>query len=394
MSNGEAPYSPGQQLPDFMASAGHSMQQAGLSAAIQRRPLVLIVNPGGLRERGGMGRMVRYLVESWRLRPDAPRAYVLDSRGLGSVLLSPFFLLRTFVSIARYRVTDSVALVHVNMAENMSLLRKGLCVLWAKALGLRVVLHLHAGLFNEFYEKLPAPGRAFARLVFRSADRTIVLGEIWRRKLVEALRIAPSRIGVVYNGVPIALPHQPAAPGTPCRLLYTGKLRDEKGLVELFTALGQPAFGTLSWTLTLVGEGERKRFEDLAKTTGIAARVRFAGWLERDRLEHEMAHADIFVLPSHYEGMPLGVLEALSAGLAVVATAVGALPEVLREGQTALLVPPRDETALAAALMRVITDAPLRQELARAGHALYEDRFTVARFAAAIEGEYAAALAR
>jgi glycosyltransferase involved in cell wall biosynthesis len=358
-------------------------------AADAHRPLVLIINPAGLRERGGMGRMVRYLVEAWRERDSAPRVEVVDSRGRGSVLFAPFFLARALAIILLRCATDKVALLHVNMAENTSVLRKGAVIFAAKLLKVPVLLHLHAGLFADFYRKLPLPARLFTRWVFRAADRTIVLGEIWRRMLSDELGIDPRRIAVVHNGVPEAPSRAPVTSDAPCRILYVGKLRPEKGLSELMQALSGARLKSARWTLTLVGDGEGNRFKRIAASHGLSGRVRFTGWLEPDAVRRHLASADVFVLPSHYEGLPLGLLEALSAGLAIVTTRVGALPEILRDDESALLVPPADAASLADALERVITDESLRLRLAAASRALYEAKFTIGHFTAAIERQYA-----
>lgn len=350
---------------------------------------MLIINPGGMRERGGMGGTVRYLIEAWAKRPDAPRAVVFDSRGLGSVFFAPFYLAWSLARVIFRCATDDVALLHVNMAENTSVLRKGIVVLAGKLMRVPVLLHLHAGSFIDFYRGLRDPARVFTRWVFRAADRTVVVGEIWRHMLSEELGIDPRRIAVVYNGVPAAAPRLPIPPDAPCRLLFVGKLRREKGLLELFQALSCARLKGLAWTLTLVGDGARREYQERAQALGLGERVQFTGWLEPDAVHRVLAAADVYVLPSHYEGLPLGLLEALAAGLAVLTTRVGALPEILRDGESALLVPHADAAALEEALFRLVTDADLRARLSSAAHALYEAHFTVAHFTAAIELQYA-----
>jgi glycosyltransferase involved in cell wall biosynthesis len=275
------------------------------------------------------------------------------------------------------------------MAENTSVLRKGMVVFAGKLLRVPVLLHLHAGLFIDFYRALPLPARLFTRRVFRAADHVIVLGEIWKRMLSDELGIDPARIAVVYNGVP-PMPVRPRrAPNGVCRILYVGKLRSEKGLVELLEALSSARLKDAAWTLTLVGSGDRSRFESLAKARGLADRVSFTGWLEAEAVKRALGAADVFVLPSHYEGLPFGILEALSAGLAIVTTRVGALPEILRDGESALLVPRADTAALEEALFRVVMDEGLRTRLSAGALALYEAQFTIAHFTAAIEAQYA-----
>lgn len=344
---------------------------------------VLIVNPAGLRERGGMGGMLRYLVANAGNIPGAPRLRVLDSRGTGSVFWSPFFLLRVAVTLIRLARRDRVRLLHVNMAERMSVVRKGFLVWLGRRLGVPVLLHLHAGLFITFYEGLPPRLQRGVRWVFEASDHVIVLGQIWKTYLVDRLGLDPAKISVVYNGV-AAIPDRPPRrpqPGAPTRLIYVGRLTAEKGLAELLRVLARPDLVARDWTLTFVGSGEQARFEAMAETLGLGRRVRFTGWLGPEGVRAELAAADIFVLPSHYEGMPLCILEALSAGLPVISTAVGALPEVLSDGETALLVPPHDEDALAAALNRLMSVPTLRAQLGAAGAALHAQRFSVEPFA-------------
>jgi glycosyltransferase involved in cell wall biosynthesis len=357
-------------------------------ARTARRMRVLIVNPEGLAERGGMGRMVRYLVEAVRTRADGPEVEVLDSRGGPSPWFMPFYLARTLVEIVRARLKKDVRLVHVNMAENTSVLRKGAVVLFCRALGVPVMLHLHAGLFIPFYERLPRLGQDWLKLVFRAANQTVVLGELWRRYLIGTLGVPGGKIAVVPNGVARLKPRRRSGSNEPCRLIYVGKLRSEKGLNELIEALAQPDIAALPWSLTLVGDGDRAGFVAAVAQSGLSERVRFEGWLEPQAVAERLARSDVYVLPSHHEGMPLAMLEAMSAGLAVVTTAVGAIPEILTDGKTALLVPPKNLQALHDALYRVITDWALRESLGAAGEQLYDERFTLERFTDAILALY------
>jgi glycosyltransferase involved in cell wall biosynthesis len=133
-----------------------------------------------------------------------------------------------------------------------------------------------------------------------------------------------------------------------------------------------------AFTLTLVGRGraepEARRF---VSEHGLQSRVRFAGWLQGADLEAQLAGHDVLVLPSWEEGLPNAMIEAMAAGLAVVASAVGNIPDVVADEREALLVPARDPQALSAALLRVLTDAPLRDRLQRAGHVLAAAQFAV-----------------
>ena len=133
-----------------------------------------------------------------------------------------------------------------------------------------------------------------------------------------------------------------------------------------------------SWQATLAGDGDATPYQAKAERLGIASRVRFSGWLDRSRLTALLEGATILVLPSRAEALPMSVLEALAHGLAVVTTAVGALPDSLVDEQSVVFIEPDNVGALAAALDRLLMDEPFRRRLAQAGHEVFLREFDIA----------------
>jgi glycosyltransferase involved in cell wall biosynthesis len=127
----------------------------------------------------------------------------------------------------------------------------------------------------------------------------------------------------------------------------------------------------------IVGDGpERTRLETMSGRSELAGRVHFAG--QQDDVQAWLAAMDMFVLSSDWEGMPNAMLEAMAARLPVVATAVGGTPEVVVDGVTGLLVPPRDPAALAEAITRLLRDPQLRQQMGQAGQERVKAQFNIA----------------
>jgi glycosyltransferase involved in cell wall biosynthesis len=146
---------------------------------------------------------------------------------------------------------------------------------------------------------------------------------------------------------------------------YVGKLVPRKGVDALIEALGllaqRPGGAPL---LAAVGIGEmRPALEARVRELGLGDRVRFAGKVAHDEVAWWIAAGDVFVLPSLSEGLPTVVCEAMACARPVVATAVDGTPEIVEEGETGFLVPPRDPAALAAALGRVLDDPALAARL-------------------------------
>lgn len=188
-------------------------------------------------------------------------------------------------------------------------------------------------------------------------------------------RIEPRKLFLVYNG----LPPRFFAPLPGAReemrrrwgvteeqvvFLSVANLRPVKGQHYLLKALAELT-GT-PFRAVLVGEGElRGELEGLARRLGLGGRVVFAG-AQPDVLPFLEA-ADVFVLPSLWEGFPVAVMEAMARGLPVVASRAGGVPELVEEGRTGLLVPPADAPALAEALSALARDPEMRRRFGRAG---------------------------
>lgn len=226
-------------------------------------------------------------------------------------------------------------------------------------------------------ERMPAPRAAVFGLAERAAARwarAIVCVCEYERQLALAKGLcARDQLHVVYNGVrdvPAALR---AAPGsTPVRIVSVARFEPPKDHRALLFALAR--LNALDWRIDLVGDGpleaETRRFSE---ALGIAGRVHFLGY-QADPAP-ALARAQIFVLCSRSEAFPRSVLEAMRAGLPVVASKVGGLPEAVDNEVNGILIPRNDPEALASALSRLILDPFRRQLLGTAARLSFESRF-------------------
>jgi glycosyltransferase involved in cell wall biosynthesis len=163
-------------------------------------------------------------------------------------------------------------------------------------------------------------------------------------------------------------------------VLFLGNLSERKGVSDLLQALALPGFDTAKLEVTLAGGGDVEAYEAKARRLGIGGFVRFSGWSDQQQVARLMARADVLVLPSYDEGLPLVILEALANGVAVVCSPVGEIPSVLTDGVNACFVQPGDVAGIAAGLQRVLQQPELRAALERKGRALYEQNFSIAHF--------------
>ena len=317
-------------------------------------------------------------VNSAELRP-------LDTRGGAKAIFSFWILATALVKIVCGRLSGKLAGVHVNMAERLSLFRKSAVIVTCRALGVPVVLHLHAAQLHHYYRTLPSPFQAVTRWVFSLPASCVVLGAAARRFVVDELGVPVNRVEIVINGVPEPIePRRKLVPGSIQRILFLGNLSERKGVTDLLQALTFPGFDVSRLEVILAGGGDIDAYQAKAKALNIHKFVRFDGWVDQKKVAYLLAHTDVLVLASYDEGLPLVILEALANGVAVVCSPVGEIPSTLTDGLNACFVKPGDIAGLAAGLQQVLQQPLFMETLARNGRALYEQKFSLVRFFASV----------
>ncbi len=348
-----------------------------------------IILSDGLESKGGIGRIVGYLVTALAQRaPDIePRVYRARWRehGIARHLTIPPALAAFAWDAARRRIR----VAHINVAPRGSTTRKSLFAAVAQRLGVPVILHLHGSGYDDFFAAQSPARRARIARFFASAARVVALSDRWAGFVRDELGVPAARVVVIGNGVPAppVADARPTADGTaPPHLLFVGLVGERKGVDVLLAALAQQAARGIAWRATIAGNGDIDAARAAATAYGIADRIAFPGWVDEDAVRALMRTADLFVLPSRAENQPIAILEAMAAALPVVATTVGAIPEQVVDGDTALLVPPANADRLAEALARLLPDAALRRRMGAAGRARFAAHFaidgTADRFAA------------
>jgi glycogen synthase len=189
-------------------------------------------------------------------------------------------------------------------------------------------------------------------------------------------------IDVIPNGVDRAHFAVAERAWDPARMLFVGRVVYQKGLDLLLEALA--GLREIPWHLVVAGDGsQREPLSCRASDMGLADRVHFVGWLGGEEILQAYRQANLFVFPSRHEGMPNAVLEAMAAGLPVVASRIAGNEELVVDGETGTLVPTEDPGALRHALAMLLADGKRRAAMGAAGRKRVEDRYTWDRVAAA-----------
>ncbi|HEX6039064.1 glycosyltransferase family 4 protein [Longimicrobium sp.] len=222
-------------------------------------------------------------------------------------------------------------------------------------------------------------GGPYGRMLYGAVPtRHVTNAEATRRTILRSAPwLDPARVSVIYNGVDAdaCASAPPADLGLPAGALVVGcvgRMEPSKGLAELADAWPRVEAALPGAHLVIVGRGT---FDAELRARLAGRRVLFTG--HRADLPSVMAALDLLVLPSYSEGVPNVVMEAMAAGKPVLATAVSGVPELVVDGETGLLIPPRDADAIADGLIRLGTDAALRARLGAAGMARVREHFTL-----------------
>jgi glycosyltransferase involved in cell wall biosynthesis len=198
----------------------------------------------------------------------------------------------------------------------------------------------------------------------------------------QAMVFAPlecwERMYIVHCGVDPSLYETRAHEGRGRRLLYVGRLAAMKGLPILLESLISLRSRYPDLVLTVVGDGpDRTALEAQAARLGVGANIRFLGYRSQAEVREEMRQADVFVLPSFAEGVPVVLMEALASGVPVVATRVAGVGELVEDGVSGYLVAPGDPGKLAQGVAKLMEDPALRARFGAAGRARVEKEFDV-----------------
>jgi len=306
----------------------------------------------------------------------------------GSAIVKIRVAMATLAKYVGLLLTRRIGLVHVHSASNASFWRKSLFVLLSVAFHRPTIFHLHGGGFLEFYgEQRSTFAKRSIRFVLDACTRIVVLSESWKKAL--------SGIANNPNIVVIPNPAQRVCVGNKLDwqsqgsyVLFLNRISREKGIFDLLEALVRVRKCIPNVRLKCAGDSGLGAVTQRAAELGIGDCVEVFEWVQGDLKQELLENAAVYVLPSYTEGLPMGILEAMSAGLPIVSTRVGGIPDVIEDGVDGLLITPGDITALAEAIKRLLRDPSLRSSMGNAGRRKVEERYTPEKVLLLIEALY------
>jgi glycosyltransferase involved in cell wall biosynthesis len=334
------------------------------------------------RPKGGLIRELEFLAQAERTV-----SYLAERDRIDIVHVT--FDYPTFIVRLRNRGVPCVATVHhLHLAEALSMLRH------EKSGPKKVAQMLRASALTALEARL-----------LRQCIAVIAVSGFTAETIRRFLSIPSQALRVVRNGID----SRAFEGGDPARfresfpslgdktVLYVGRLERSKGLHYLIPAFARVLAMVPDATLAIVGKGSDSYVRELklsAKSAGVSDKVAFTGRIPQDLMRDAYAASSVVVLPSLMEGFGISVLESMAASRPCVATRVGAVPEILKDGETGLLVRPADPQELGDAMTRLLSDRGLRIEMGAKGLAVVRREFSLERMTSETLQVYQDVLAR
>jgi len=341
------------------------------------RPRLLIVGPRP-EARGGIAHLIA--IEMRAIPPERFDVATLGTHDTVSKLGKLLIAARAYGRLWLLLLGKRTDIAHVHFADGPSLARKIPFLLTLRLFGVPYVLSDHQDWAGREYPRRGRLMRRLARAIFERASAILVLGPRWKESY-EALLRRPVPVILVKNCIDTgeyAYVERPAKRDR-VRFVSIGILGKRKGTFDLIEASARLRERFDGFSVVIAGNGEVERARARARERGLEKHVACPGWLSGDAVKKALADADVFVLPSYREGMPLSIVQAMSVGLPIVSTNVDGIPAIVRDGENGFLLEPGDVGALAERMEILALDGELRLKMGRRSRRIAETELSIER---------------
>lgn len=362
-----------------------------MNEADRRSPAGRIVMLGpDLDDLGGMASVVQGYTAAWQHDRYALR-YIGTYDSNAAQLTKAKMALVAFMRYLWLLVAWRPHVLHVHYSAGVSFLRKSVFMLVGRLARQKIVMHCHAPNMDTFYVRRTGVFKRYLDWILRAADLHIVVARSWQTFFEELGLGVP--VLTLYNAVP--LPPAPDRSDRPFPVLLTlGRLGQRKGTYDTLKAIPHILAQYPEAQFWLGGDGEVEQVRQIADAADWGDHLRLLGWVSGAEKDDVLARADVFLLPSYGEGLPVAVIEAMAYGLPVISTPVGGIPELVVDGETGNLIKPGDVDALVTHATALLASPQRRAEMGAAARAVIQRDFELgsvmeqlyAAYATLIEG--------
>ena len=326
------------------------------------REIIYLVGPS-LETHGGIG----YAIGTYCNSPLASqyRLIHISTHCEGNRLTKAWAFAKGMVRFLFLKLTLGGRLVHLHSGYGASLLRKLMFNVVARSAGCHTIFHIHGGDFDKYYERSSMVVKRIIEYFLRNVDAIVVLSNSLEKEIAA---LSSMRVPIYVVGNPIDVRkykpvHRSNGQCGTHRLLFLGSITKAKGVYDIMESVQHLVAQGLKVHVTLAGDREIEQAKQRAKEISAQDIIELPGWVSESRKLEFLSNADLLLLPSYTEGMPLCVLEAMACGLPIVCTDVGGLADLVAHGENGFVVKPGDVESLTRYTRCLLGDEALRRRM-------------------------------
>jgi glycosyltransferase involved in cell wall biosynthesis len=321
---------------------------------------IIMLGPS-LLQQGGISGYEKLFLE---YAPSEVQIYHIITHNEGAIVLKVMVFLKAIWKFLWMLIKEEVDIVQLQISQRGSVFRQAIMALLAWVFHKPIIIHAHGSQFHLFYIGLPNSIQKLLSWVFCKCQRLIVLSESWKSFYIENLGLKPEQVVVFYNPVKVPAEVPLRSVSRKVNLLFLGRIGQRKGAFDLIKAFSllQTEYKTRS-SMIIAGDGDIDEARNLVTTLNLQNYIQLPGWIGSDERDILLSKADVFVLPSYNEGLPLAMLEAMAWELPVIVTPVGGIAEIVTQSENGLIVNPGNVEQLSDAIKSLIENEDLRLSL-------------------------------
>ena len=306
--------------------------------------------------------------ESCGLYEGLEHTWICSHNNIGFLSRQLLFLKSLFlVLVARVR---GAKIFHIHMAMKGSFFRKLIISYVLKFLRSAVIIHLHGSEFKDFYKSSVFKG--CITNLFQKVDRVIVLSDSWKN-FVES--IAPKAKVSVVNNYVAEISKEDVEREPDFIFLFLGAIGKRKGIFDLLIAFENLYKKNKNIRLYIAGNDDKNVLPGKIKGLNSSSKIQFFGWINYQEKTRLLNTSDCLILPSYNEGLPMVILEAMSAKVPVISTYVGGIPEVIKHGENGFLFKPGNIKDIEL-MMEKIQSESILSDFSEKSYKLYKNKYT------------------
>jgi glycosyltransferase involved in cell wall biosynthesis len=303
-------------------------------------------------------------------------------------------MLKALIKCIYFVAKDRDWVVHIHTASDFSFWRKSLFFLICWIFRQPIIIHIHGGGFIEFYQKSNKYSKSIIRWILNNACSIVVVSSSWVKKL-SSIKIQKN-IKVIHNPLPNSklLEINNIKQNDSNNILYMGLIDREKGIFDYLQVINALKNEFPSITLHICGVGDLDNLKEIIQELEIEDNVVLHGWVGEEEIYSLFKIANIFILPSYYEGLPVSIVESLAASVPVITTYVGGIPDIIKNGENGFLVNPGDIDNLINKTRKLLNDSELQEVMGQNGRDTIIKEYTEVSIQKALNETYKVCLGK